>query len=221
MADLNERLLAQKKNEDEAVAGELNASKRGDDLDEGESDDLSSNPEEQVGVINQNRKEKEKKRSKTGQKAKALTSGIALIFAGLLRQAWGNLLSSYGLTFIWIQIHFIGNLAFGDKIFCELGKEWTMRAAKSKTVQSGLKKESEGKDMVKKGTETIEKGFVITETTGFCCISLALFLIFLANLLIIAMVFDIYSGGILKHITKWLGWVWRDTFKTADDSDFD
>ncbi|MFA6194849.1 MAG: hypothetical protein WC719_03865 [Patescibacteria group bacterium] len=43
----------------------------------------------------------------------------------LLQQSWLNLITSFGCTLIWINIHaFFLNQIFGEKFFCNLGDEW-------------------------------------------------------------------------------------------------
>jgi hypothetical protein len=43
----------------------------------------------------------------------------------LLQQAWLNIITSWGCTLFWINIHaFFLNQLFGDKFFCKLGDEW-------------------------------------------------------------------------------------------------
>ncbi|MEK7202765.1 MAG: hypothetical protein AAB653_00400 [Patescibacteria group bacterium] len=42
----------------------------------------------------------------------------------LLKQAWLNLINSFGLTLIWINIHVFLRWVLGDKLFCKLGEEW-------------------------------------------------------------------------------------------------
>lgn len=45
----------------------------------------------------------------------------------LLQAAWENLIDSFGLTLIWVNIHAIFlNPIFGDKYFCKLGHEWNV-----------------------------------------------------------------------------------------------
>ena len=43
----------------------------------------------------------------------------------LLQQAWLNLIDSFGLTLIWINIHVFLGIVLGNKLFCKLGEEWT------------------------------------------------------------------------------------------------
>jgi hypothetical protein len=51
-------------------------------------------------------------------------SAFRAMTSKLLQDAWANLIPSFGLTLIWIDIHFFLNMVFGDKFFCDLGGEW-------------------------------------------------------------------------------------------------
>lgn len=42
----------------------------------------------------------------------------------LLQQSWLNLIDSYGLTLIWINVHVFLRWTVGEKYFCKLGREW-------------------------------------------------------------------------------------------------
>lgn len=58
---------------------------------------------------------------------KAIEAALAPAKKGLnnlLKSAWGNLISSFGLTLIWIDIHVFLHMVLGDKLFCDLGEEW-------------------------------------------------------------------------------------------------
>lgn len=58
-------------------------------------------------------------------KARVSVSGaINKETSALLRQAWINIIDSFGLTLIWINIHVILSYIFGTKAFCRLGEEW-------------------------------------------------------------------------------------------------
>ncbi|MEI6529543.1 MAG: hypothetical protein WCN88_04065 [Candidatus Falkowbacteria bacterium] len=67
---------------------------------------------------------------KQGLKAKTnkmITAALAPARKGtsaLLKAAWENLIETFGLTLIWIDIHVFLNLVLGDKLFCKLGEEW-------------------------------------------------------------------------------------------------
>ena len=54
-------------------------------------------------------------------KASAASKGSA----ELLKQSWLNLIPSWGLTLIWINIHVFLSQIFGKKAFCKLGDEWS------------------------------------------------------------------------------------------------
>jgi len=42
----------------------------------------------------------------------------------LLKQSWMNLITSFGLTLIYINIHFVLRYLMGIKFFCQFGEEW-------------------------------------------------------------------------------------------------
>lgn len=42
----------------------------------------------------------------------------------LLQQSWINLIDSYGLTLLWINVHVFLRWTVGDQYFCKLGHEW-------------------------------------------------------------------------------------------------
>lgn len=44
--------------------------------------------------------------------------------SNLLKQAWINIIDSFGLTIIWINIHVFLGSVFGKKFFAPLGSEW-------------------------------------------------------------------------------------------------
>lgn len=44
--------------------------------------------------------------------------------ANFLKQAWLNLIDSFGATLIYINLHVFGHSVLGEKIFCNLGEEW-------------------------------------------------------------------------------------------------
>jgi len=44
--------------------------------------------------------------------------------SNLLKAAWENLIDSFGLTLIWIDIHIFLSQVLGKDLFCSLGEEW-------------------------------------------------------------------------------------------------
>jgi hypothetical protein len=55
--------------------------------------------------------------------AAAITAPAQRGLSRLLAEAWKNLISSYGLTLIWINTHFFMR-SIGTPGFCDLGEEW-------------------------------------------------------------------------------------------------
>jgi hypothetical protein len=49
----------------------------------------------------------------------------------LLQQSWFNLIDSFGLTLIWINIHAFLHRVFGDEFFGPLGSEWVPKAGRN------------------------------------------------------------------------------------------
>lgn len=65
------------------------------------------------------------KKSGLGKQATDLAAApIQQATSKLLQQAWLNLIDSWGATLIWINVHWFLNITMGDKLFCDLGKEW-------------------------------------------------------------------------------------------------
>lgn len=62
---------------------------------------------------------------KLGKEALAVIStGVQQGTGKLLQQAWLNLIDSWGLTLIWINIHVFLRFVFGEQFFGKLGTEW-------------------------------------------------------------------------------------------------
>lgn len=123
--------------------------------------------------------------------AKAPTNPIKKSTSKLLRQSWLNLVDSFGLTFIWINIHAFLHVVIGDKFFCKLGAEWSdalplpAELKDSPSAQKGMK-----------AAETVEKMGVGCIDLGCCAI------IFLA-LVVISLIVSFISGNpldIIKNI---------------------
>lgn len=74
---------------------------------------------------------KKLKDSKLGSQAESLAAApIQMATSELLQQSWLNLIDSFGATLIWINVHWFLNITMGDKLFCDLGKEWLPKAGK-------------------------------------------------------------------------------------------
>jgi len=74
-------------------------------------------------AVQQDKKKKlaqENKKEEGGAKVSAIRQGTN----NLLKSAWMNLITSFGLTILWIDIHVFGRAVLGHDMFCELGDEW-------------------------------------------------------------------------------------------------
>jgi hypothetical protein len=84
--------------------------------------DVSDGEEE--GTLNQQtaqaRNSKDSSADAAGGTAVSATIGTSL----LLKNAWLNIIDSFGLSLIYINLHVFGHSVFGEKLFCELGEEW-------------------------------------------------------------------------------------------------
>ncbi len=57
--------------------------------------------------------------------------------AELLKQSWLNVISSYGLTLLYINFHFIAKYIGSLKLFCDFGEEWTAKMDKLSQAPGG------------------------------------------------------------------------------------
>lgn len=122
--------------------------------------------------------------------------------SSLLRAAWINLIDSFGLTLIWIDIHVFLNKVLGDGMFCRLGEEWTDKAG---AMSSGAMKE----EMDKKARNSIG----LVEKMGLGCLNLGCLIILLAIFVVIALVLKFFESP-LEFFAEMIGFVW-DAAKRA------
>lgn len=71
------------------------------------------------------------------KKEEALPNPVADSTSSLLKQAWLNLIPSFGLTLLWINLHAFLNKVLGKKFFCKLGEEWVPKEVKKKIGEAG------------------------------------------------------------------------------------
>jgi hypothetical protein len=99
---------------------------------------------------------KNKMEEKVAAPAKAGTSK-------LLANAWRVLIPSWGLSFIWINIHVFLKSVFGEKLFCKLGDEWMPKQVQAAGGEAGK--------MAGKGVRTVELiVWLFINTILFCVI---------------------------------------------------
>ena len=91
----------------------------------------------------------------------------------LLKSAWENLIPSWGLTLIWIDIHVFLSKALGPSAFREMGEEW---------IPDSIKKLGKGK------IEPASALLRIVEGAGCGCLNLGCLFLVIAFLSIIALV---------------------------------
>jgi len=205
MSSVDEQVLRRsKKSSDDKLNEfkEAQASQGNEEVENGE--DLGS--EEKAGVLKSvKKKAKEAKEKAKGIKEKvgAGIKKIKMILAGLLRKAWINLLPSWGLTIIWINIHAFLAKVFGHKIFCKLGEEWALRA---KVLAD--KPGKSGEKFVKK----VSKGLALPERMLWGCCNLVFLLLIISFLVQLMLMLEILTnpiGFLIENIGELFGYVWK------------
>jgi hypothetical protein len=75
-----------------------------------------------------------------GELEQAVAAPIRQATNKLLQQAWLNLIDSFGLTLIYINIHVFLRFVVGKKLFCKLGQEWPTKqiSEAAEPVSKGL-----------------------------------------------------------------------------------
>lgn len=115
---------------------------------------------------------KEKRSALEGliKKEETLPNPVGDSTSSLLRQAWLNLIPSYGLTLFWINTHAFLNKVLGNKFFCKLGEEWVPKEVKKKIGEAG-KTTSRGLGLLEAGL----LGLLDTILIGIIFLIVALF----------------------------------------------
>ncbi len=119
--------------------------------------------------------------------------------SALLRSAWINLIPSYGLTLIWINIHVFLGMVLGNKLFCKLGVEWTDKATGAAMAKgSAMKKKLEAK---------AGNSIGLVEKMGVGCADLGCLFILISAVAIVALLVKVISNPI-DFYTGIIGWAW-------------
>ncbi|HZJ41155.1 MAG TPA: hypothetical protein VFD16_02735, partial [Candidatus Saccharimonadales bacterium] len=106
----------------QAKAGALNEAKhQSENNDESPAGEPTSLRE---AVIAEKRKQEQEKQGKSSSLKQKATAPMRRGTSKLLQSAWINLIPSFGLTLIWINIHAFLSLVIGKDVFCRLGDEW-------------------------------------------------------------------------------------------------
>ena len=147
------------------------------------------------------KKEKASKASKASADSKGdAASGIEKLTKAideLLKAAWENLIDSFGLTLLYIYLHWFMHQLF-PKFFCDLGQEWVPKKVKSVAPDKAK--------IIGKKIGLAEKGLV-----GCTCVILLfafIFAVFSTILLLVILFPHIFVVGLLWEIAKDLvaGW---------------
>lgn len=171
-------------NEAEEKAGDLQAAKRESPLGATpkESGDLSFSEQVQLSRQEESQAVKEKEDKPSG------ISPVRIVTDNLLKGAWTNLITSWGLTLLYIDLHFFLNKVVGEKFFGPLGEEWVppkiKRAAGAQVDKVG--------GLIK-----------ISETMG-CALLNLLALAIVIGLLALASLIAAVIADPLKAILNWL-----------------
>jgi len=108
--------------------------------------------------------------------------------SSLLKAAWENLIDSFGITLIWIDIHIFLSQVLGKDLFCSLGEEW---------FPKGTPRNLEG----------AKKSVGMTEGMAVVGLNLGCFLIVLAALSLVSMIVAGITNP-LKAISAVFGSLW-------------
>lgn len=110
----------------------------------------------------------------------------------LLKQAWLNLIDSFGLTLIWINLHVFLKWVLGEKLFCKLGEEWL---PKQITEAGGG------------AAETAGRGIGLIEVMVLLILDLIVLFVILLILALIVMIVDFMQAGVWEKIEMTIGYL--------------
>lgn len=170
-------------NEAEGKAGDLQAAKR--------ESPLGATPKESGGLsfseqVQLSRQE-ESQATKEKEDKPSASSPVRIATDNLLKGAWTNLIISWGLTLLYIDLHFFLNKVVGEKFFGPLGKEWIP-----------VKIKRAGGDQVKRFSGMLK----ISEKAGCALLNLLLIAIVIGLLALISLIASFFSNP-LKVALEW------------------
>ena len=112
--------------------------------------------------------------------------------SSLLKAAWQNLIPTFGLSVIWIDIHIFLSKVLGKDLFCSLGQEW---------FPKGTPLNIDG----------AKKSVGMTEGMAVGCLNLGCLFLIIAVLSIVAMIVTGIENPFI-FIKGILGSIWRAMF---------
>jgi len=143
----------------------------------------TSNPQDESlrsKVLNRQKAESRMERMKREGKSKIDEKVMAPARKGtnrLLQLAWANLIDSWGLTLIYINLHVFSKAVVGESFFSKLGDEW---------IPAGIK----GEDKLKELNGPIR----FTEMLGLLLLDLLALFVIGGILTLIVMIVDFFLG---------------------------
>jgi hypothetical protein len=178
--DIDEQLINKNNVSSESEkAGELRESRRSEVVDNNDSSSLSFREQikqkKNLNITNEKRAEELIERDNPIRKATD----------GALKFAWENLITSWGLTLLYIDLHVFLNKVFGPKVFRELGEEW---------IPASIKKLGDGP--TKKAAAMLS----LAEKAGCGCLNLGCLFLIIAAFTLVAM---IVSAALNPWETLW------------------
>lgn len=148
---LQRNIQSQREKEAANRSGDLRLARRGSSR--GDNNEQSTLRQRVMAA----RRDKSAKESKTKQVVKAAVAPARKATSRLLRQAWINVIDSYGLTLLWVDVHFFMSAVLGDSIFCKPGHEWADAVSGGK---AGGQQTAEQLESAQQAIGLVEKGLI-------------------------------------------------------------
>ncbi len=159
-------------------------------------------PQISSGNLREDKKNAERNQGgKAKQMLGAALSPAKQALSNLLKSAWENLISSWGLTLIWIDIHVFLSFVLGKELFCDLGEEWL--PAKP-GIKVGQNKDGGGQNEV---IGQVTKSVGLIEKMGCGCLNLGCALLVFSALVQIALILNVITNP-MSAIKALLGTLW-------------
>lgn len=165
-------------------------------------------PPDSTGDLRADRKRAQRQQgasSKINKAVKAALSPARKALSGLLKAAWENLITSFGTTLVWIDIHVFMNKIGFEALFCDLGEEWLPEKPETPVVKGDSADQSGPAEEAAKSVGLVEK-------MGCCCVNFGCFLLVLSVLVLISLILKVIEnpmsalGAILSYLWElWTG----------------
>lgn len=195
-ANLDTQLLNRTQQEESAEkSGSLREAKKSSSATNSGENYLTEEPTSLRQAVVQKNKLKEKQEKSKGSVGKKIT-GIRNATSALLRSAWVNLISSFGLTLLYIDFHVFANKVFGDGVFCPVGEEWFDKP--------GVSWEKGGGELGKK----IKAPAATVEKTGLGCLNFGCLLIIIIILVIIGALMEVIKNPVASFFKGLWYFIW-------------